>query len=125
MSAMLASFPAQLLELEELNSSFISRIRGLMGSDFSRELPGLPEMADRLCTTTATLHRRLKKEGTSWQQVKDEARCDAAINYLAKGKHSSSEVAELMGFSDPSAFHRAFKKWTGKTPQQFRDGLDQ
>jgi len=121
MSAMLATFPAQLLELEDLNSSYTSRIRGLIGTNFSQELPGLPEMADRLCTTTATLHRRLKKEGTSWQQVKDQARCDAAINHLIEGKHSSADVAELMGFSDPSAFHRAFKKWTGKTPQQFRD----
>jgi AraC-like DNA-binding protein len=121
MSALLATFPAQLLELEELNGSYTSRIRGLIGTNFSQELPGLPEMADRLCTTTATLHRRLKKEGISWQQVKDQARCDAAINFLIEGKHSSAEVAELMGFSDPSAFHRAFKKWTGKTPQQFRD----
>jgi AraC-like DNA-binding protein len=53
-----------------------------------------------------------------------EARRDAAINYPRKGEHSSAEVAELMGFSDPSAFHRAFKKWTGKTPQQFRKQME-
>jgi AraC-like DNA-binding protein len=70
--------------------------------------------------TTTTLHRHLKSEGLSWQKIKDEARRDAAMTYLQDGDHGNAEIAELLGFSDISAFHRAFKKWTGKTPQQFR-----
>ena len=74
LTAMLTSFPAELIALDELNNSMSSRIRGLLGTDFSRELPTLPDIAGRLHTTTATLHRRLKSEGTNWQRLKDDAR---------------------------------------------------
>jgi AraC-like DNA-binding protein len=67
-----------------------------------------------------TLRRRLKREGTTFQQLKDEARCDAAKLCLARPELSINEVASELGFTDPSAFHRSFKKWTGLTPGQYR-----
>ena len=67
-----------------------------------------------------TLRRRLKREGTTFQQIKDAARCDAARLCLDRPELSINEVALQMGFTDPSAFHRSFKKWTGMTPGQFR-----
>ena len=67
-----------------------------------------------------TLRRRLKKEGTSFQTLKDECRRDAAVNYLSNSELSINAIAALMGFTDPSAFHRCFKKWTGTTPDEFR-----
>ena len=70
--------------------------------------------------TTPTLHRRLRDEGTSFQQLKDLCRRDAAIGYLTKGEYTTLQLSELMGFSDSSTFHRAFKKWTGLTPQEYR-----
>ena len=120
LSQMLDSFPAKLLELDELKLSLGSRVRGLLGINFNQAIPTLPDIAERLHMTTTTLHRHLKSEGLSWQQIKDEARRDAAIDYLSNGKYTNTEIAELLGFSDISAFHRAFRKWTGKTPQQFR-----
>lgn len=122
LNTMLDSFPAELLTLEQLSSSVSSQIKGLLGSDFRSNLPTLPEIAARMHTTTATLHRRLKSEGTNWQQLKDDARRDVASVYLSSGEHTVSEVSELMGFSDDSTFYRAFKKWTGLTPRQYRDG---
>jgi AraC-like DNA-binding protein len=62
----------------------------------------------------------LKREGTTFQQLKDEARCEAAKLWLDRPELSINEVALQMGFTDPSAFHRSFKKWTGQTPGQFR-----
>ena len=52
--------------------------------------------------------------------MKDEARCEAAKLCLDRPDLSINEVALQMGFTDPSAFHRSFKKWTGQTPGQFR-----
>ena len=70
-----------------------------------------------------TLRRRLKREGTTFQQLKDTCRCEAAKDYLGRSDLSINAVARQMGFTDPSAFHRSFKKWTGKTPGDYRAEL--
>lgn len=117
---MLQTFPAEILKLDPTDSSLGTRVRHLIGNDFSRELPTLQDVAERLFLTTPTLHRRLREEGTSFQRIKDEARRDAAIDYLESGTYSTAQLSELLGFSDSSTFHRAFKKWTGKTPTEFK-----
>jgi AraC-like DNA-binding protein len=78
-------------------------------------------VAARLGTTTRTLRRRLARTGTSFDTLRDEARRLAAEAYLAETKLTIGEVAFLLGYSEPTAFHRAFKRWHGTTPQTFRD----
>nr|MDT0251103.1 AraC family transcriptional regulator [Endozoicomonas sp.] len=78
------------------------------------------ELAQLLNISSRTLRRRLEKEGTSYQKVKDECRRDASIDYLSQPNLTINSVAALMGFDEPSAFHRSFKKWTDMTPGEFR-----
>jgi len=120
LNALLATFPAELLRLDATAQSVTGRVRALLGADFSRELPGLEDIAERLHMTTATLHRRLQAEGTSFQRIKDHGRRDAAIALLRESSLSGARIAERLGFSDASVFVRAFRKWTGRTPAEYR-----
>ena len=67
-----------------------------------------------------TLTRKLKEEGTSFQELFKQMRKKMAMNYLQIKQFSISEVAFLLGFSEPSTFHRAFKSWAGQSPGEFR-----
>ncbi|MFK7977508.1 MAG: AraC family transcriptional regulator ligand-binding domain-containing protein [Halioglobus sp.] len=100
--------------------SITHRIREIVGNDFQCELPSFEDLTGLLNMSARTLRRRLEKEGMSYQRIKDNARRDAAITMLSRDGMTVSEVAELVGFSDPSAFHRSFKKWTGQSPGSYR-----
>lgn len=76
-------------------------------------------IARALAQSTSTLQRRLRDEGTSFQQVLDDARRDLALDYLRGGEHSLADITFLLGFADQSNFTRAFRRWTGRTPRQF------
>ena len=102
------------------NTGLKAQVVALIGRDFSQELPGAEEVADRLHMSVSTLRRRLMEEKTTYQKVKDECRREAALNYMNSPQLSISDVAELMGFTDHSAFFRSFKKWTGLTPGAYR-----
>lgn len=98
-------------------------IRRLISQGYGNQFPEFAEVCARLNVTPQTLRRRLKEEGTSYQVIKDRMREDVARFYLAKPALSVDEIALMMGFSEASAFHRAFKKWTGMTPAACRRQL--
>jgi AraC-like DNA-binding protein len=85
--------------------------------------PGLDSVARRLGLSARTLQRKLKEEGTSHQELLEEMRRDLSERYLREPHMAICEVAYLLGFSEPSAFHRAFRRWTGTTPARFRQTL--
>jgi AraC-like DNA-binding protein len=80
----------------------------------------IQSVARALGTSARSLPRRLSAAGTSFQNLIDSTRREAATRYLQDRKISIGEVAYLLGYSEPPAFHRAFKRWNGITPQEFR-----
>lgn len=77
-------------------------------------------VARDLGMSVQSLRRRLKEEGVSYKAVLDEAFGTVATRMLSDSRQSIQETAHAMGFSDPTAFHRAFKRWTGMTPTEYR-----
>lgn len=77
-------------------------------------------VASALNMTERTLQRRLREEGTSYKMLLEEVRRELAAQYVAEPDLSFSEITYLLGFSEPSNFSRAFKRWTGKSPSDYR-----
>lgn len=77
-------------------------------------------VAEKMGVSRQTLYRNLKSEGATYEQVLDELRHKMALNFLAGKKVSVNETAYLVGFSEPAAFSRAFKRWTGTSPSAAR-----
>ena len=77
----------------------------------------IERIADEIGVSRQTLYRKLKAEGTTFEELLDELRHKMALHYLGGSKVSVNETAYLVGFSDRAAFSRAFKRWTGKRPK--------
>jgi AraC-like DNA-binding protein len=77
-------------------------------------------VAERLNMSAGTLRRQLKKEGQSFQQLKDQFRRKQAFDLLRHSDKSLQDISEMLGYSELSAFSRAFKKWTGRNPGDVR-----
>jgi AraC-like DNA-binding protein len=116
----LAGAPANLIVKYRDTSSLTDRIRRLLRRRLGGELPSLEEVGEALAVTPQTLRRRLREEGRGFQQIKDELRRDTAIDYLARTQLPLIEIANRVGFSEASTFHRAFKNWTGVAPGEYR-----
>ncbi|WP_263146444.1 AraC family transcriptional regulator [Pseudomonas sp. RIT-PI-AD] len=114
----LARAPADLLARPDAGDGFAVRIRRLLGRD-CRHWPDLEGVARHLHVSPQTLRRHLREEGCSFQRLKDQLRRDLAIELLER-EPSIPAIAERLGFSEASAFHRAFKKWTGVPPGTYR-----
>lgn len=101
---------------------FTDQVSRALRSALSTDDAQLGAVAKRMGMTGRSLQRRLKDEGTSFQDLREKTRRALASHYLAEDL-SLSEIAFLLGFSEPSAFFRAFKRWTGKTPLEARSAL--
>jgi AraC-like DNA-binding protein len=85
--------------------------------------PDFDRLARSLGMSASTLHRRLAAEDSHFQEIKDQIRRERAISLLRQSGRSIMAIAEDLGFAEPSAFHRAFRKWTGRAPGQFRTSM--
>lgn len=113
----------QIIASRPAKNDGLAKIRETVRAVLEDGQPQLADVAKRLKTSPRTLQRRLGAEGTSFQDVVDSVREELARIYMAdtKRKYTVGELAYLLGFSEISALSRAFKRWTGMTPTQWRD----
>lgn len=101
--------------------SLLDRLRNAIADELPGGDPSLEVIAEQLSFTPRTLQRKLQELGTSYNDILDQMRRHLAIRYLREPQMAICEVAYLLGFSESSSFHRAFKRWTGVTPKEFRN----
>lgn len=117
----LAGAPANILVKYRDPKSLAARIKAYLRSLRPDRWPDLEALAGHYFMAASTLRRKLAQEGQSYQSLKDQVRRDLAIARLNQDGDSQFEaLAAELGFADISAFYKAFKKWTGSTPGQYR-----
>jgi AraC-like DNA-binding protein len=115
----LAESPNLLFSSRDYDSTASSQVRRALETGFKGGAPGTDEIAAMLNISPPHLRRILRQEGTSINQLREEVLRDAAISGLSRGD-SVDDISTRLGFSEPSAFRRAFKRWTGQTPGAYR-----
>ncbi len=118
-AAQVSSHCARLLEEHHSQSDITRRVY----QELTRtpgQFPEIDTIAEGLCMTARTLRRKLESAGTSYTELLTNVRKALAIDYLGTTTLSTEDVAVALGFSDAVSFRHAFKRWTGKTPSEFR-----
>lgn len=114
--------PAGLVVIPGSDNSYTARIKSILVKTIGRQgpVPDFERVAEQLHISTATLRRKLRAENTSYQQLKDTMRRDVAIDKLVRESTPITEIGLQLGFVESSSFTRAFKQWTGLSPQEYR-----
>lgn len=111
--------PADLLARRDYGTTLADQVRRILQRGLRGEWPTSDDVAARLSISPQHLRRLLRDEGTSLGQIKEELLRDAAIAGLARGE-AVDDLSARLGFSEASAFRRAFKRWTGATPSAYQ-----
>ena len=107
-------------ETPKLDQGLESKVRAVLRNEMKGGTVSAEQVAKRLGLSARTLQRRLDACSTSYAEVLANERLAVAEGYLKKGEISLDEIAWLLGFSEQSAFARAFRRWTGKSPGAWR-----
>lgn len=113
----------QMLQEVEDESQLTTRVRRVITQRLSDEALSLVEVAQEIGVSPRVLHNNLKKQGHSFNKLVAEVKKVAAVYYLKDNQFSLVEVAHLVGFSDQSSFNRAFRRWLGESPGDYRKRL--
>ncbi|RLA57022.1 MAG: hypothetical protein DRQ65_02360 [Gammaproteobacteria bacterium] len=123
LEAWLRDSPADLLYLPGRDATVNTYIRQELMQELQERMrfPSFDDICESLHMSSQVVRRRLAEEGTSYQKIKDGVRSALVKELLAKPDVAISGIAERAGFTEPAALSRAFKKWTGLTPAQYRE----
>lgn len=117
----LRTSPDALMTMPAEDKSLAAQIKSRLSASNTNTMaiPHIHTMAQAFAISAQTLNNRLKKEGTSYQRLKDEVRRDIAIDKLVNERLSVERIAMLLGFKEARSFTRAFKHWTGVSPSRY------
>lgn len=119
----LARAPGNILVRYRDPDSFAQRLKAQLRLEAPAMWPETEALAQRWCMSAATLRRRLAEEEQTFQRLKDSVRKELAVSALADPRLSLQDIAERLGFADSRSFHKAFRKWSGSNPGQYRQLL--
>lgn len=100
--------------------TLVQDLRRWIDSQLHGQVPGRDRAAQALGLSPRTLARRMQAQQLDFSSLVDQARRDAALHAVANTQRALSEIGQSLGFAEPSTFWRAFKRWTGQTPAQWR-----
>jgi AraC-like DNA-binding protein len=109
-----------LLNQQPADTTIVGRVRETIGAELRGGDPRLESVAKQLGMSPRTLQRRLSEHNAIFNELLETMRFGAAKSYLAQRNIAATEIAYLLGFSEQSSFNRAFKRWAGQTPGEFR-----
>jgi AraC-like DNA-binding protein len=112
--------PNDLLFRQDYHPTTASRARRMIERRKADEAVTVDDIAKRLTVSAQHLRRLLREEGTSFREIREEILRDDAIASLVRGTETVEELSDRLGFSEPSAFRRAFRRWTGSPPGAYR-----
>lgn len=112
-----------LIALDKVPASTSAAIKSLISIDLPHGMASFGQVASMLYMSESSLRRRLQGEETSYQAIKDRVRCEMAIDKLLNDNARVADIAELLGFTEPSSFVRSFKNWTGDTPKKYKERM--
>ena len=110
--------------LQDLSSGdeWLQQVQAVILDCFPNGAPSLKQVSEHFAQNERTFQRALAKNGVNFQEMVDELRKAMAMQYI-KNDYNFLDIAMMLGYSEQSAFHRAFKRWTGLTPSKFRREL--
>ena len=116
----LHSHAQQILTTQGLTDSIVEDLRHAICVGLKKGDARIEDCARELKISRRSLQRRLRLSGTSYQQILTKVRSDMAQHLLVRESYTAEHISEILGYSEPSTFYRAFKQWTGLTPGEFR-----
>ena len=121
LQSVMESQVSRLMDILPPRSELLRRIAAVVREALAKGVsPTVEDLAPQLGMSARTLRRRLADEGTGFRQMVDRQRCELALRYLEDPQISAEVTAARLGFSDPKSFTKAFRRWTGMSPRDYR-----
>lgn len=116
LSNLLEAYAREMLSRIPTDASFVERVRTVVERRLPQGSPGIEDTATELRMSARTVRRKLKEEGTTYRETLDTLRSNLARRKIEAGQQNMETIAQELGFSDASAFYKAFRRWTGTSP---------